>query len=283
MSIDVTTPGGAGAGSGFIITPDGAIVTNAHVVANATSISVTFHDGSTAPAKVVGIDQTDDLAVVDVDRTDLPTLHWGTSADLAGVSPSSPSGTLALTGGPSATEGIISATNRSIDANNGEHLAHLLQTDAAINPGNSGGPLLALDGSVVGINSAGATTGQNIGFAIAADTAQPLVEQLARGETVTRAFLGVGTQAVTPDLAARTGLEVDHGLVVVDVAPDSGAADAGLQPGDVITAIDGTATDRQDALRDAISSAGVGATVHLTVDRNGTTMDLTATLSSHTA
>jgi putative serine protease PepD len=179
VSINVSLNGGQAAGTGFIITSDGQIATNAHVVADATSIEVVFSDGSSASAKVLGVDRTDDLAVIKVDKTGLTALPLGKSSELKIGEPVVAIGNaLALTGGPTATEGIVSALDRTIDTNDGEHLTHLLQTDAAINPGNSGGPLLTLDGEVVGINSAGSQDAQNIGFAIAIDTAQPIISQL---------------------------------------------------------------------------------------------------------
>ena len=199
VSISVEMNGGQGAGTGFVISSDGQIATNAHVVADATKIEVEFSDGSTAPATVLGVDRTDDLAVVKVDKTGLTALPLGKSSDLRIGEPVVAIGNaLDLTGGPTATEGIVSALDRTIDTNDGEHLTHLVQTDAAINPGNSGGPLLTLDGKVVGINSAGTKDAQNIGFAIAIDTARPIVEQLQQGKTVTKAYLGVSTTPLDP-------------------------------------------------------------------------------------
>ena len=267
-----------------MISSDGEIATNAHVVADATKIDVKFADGSTAAAKVLGVDRTDDLAVVKVDKAGLTALPLGKSADLRIGEPVVAIGNaLDLTGGPTATEGIVSALDRTIDTNDGEHLTHLVQTDAAINPGNSGGPLLTLDGKVVGINSAGSQDAQNIGFAIAIDTAQPIIEQLQQGKTVTKAYLGVSTTVVDATVAARNGLDIDHGLLIADVAGDSAASVAGLQPGDVIVSINGTATNDNTALGDAIRTAGAGHVVHLKVFRNGKTIDVDATLSTHAA
>jgi S1-C subfamily serine protease len=284
VSISVVLNGGQAAGTGFVISSDGQIATNAHVVADATKIEVKFADGSTAAAKVLGVDRTDDLAVVKVDKTGLTALPLGKSSDLRIGEPVVAIGNaLDLTGGPTATEGIVSAVDRTIDTADGEHLAHLLQTDAAINPGNSGGPLLTLDGEVVGIHSAGSTDAQNIGFAIAIDTARPIVEQLQQGKTVTKAYLGVSTTPVDATVAARSGLDIDHGVLIVDVAGDSAASAAGLQPGDVIVSINGTATNDNSTLGDVIRTAGAGHVIHLKVDRKGTTLDVDATLSTHAA
>ena len=284
VSISVELNGGQAAGTGFIISADGQIATNAHVVADATKITVKFADGSTAPAKVLGVDRTDDLAVVKVDKAGLTALPLGKSSNLHIGEPVVAIGNaLDLTGGPTATEGIVSALDRTIDTNDGEHLTHLLQTDAAINPGNSGGPLLTLDGEVVGINSAGSQDAQNIGFAIAIDTAQPIITQLQQGKTITKAYLGVTTTAVDPTVASRSGLDIDHGLLIVDVAGDSAASSAGLQPGDVIVSINGTATDDSSTLGDVIRTTGAGHVVHLEIDRKGKTIDVDATLSTHAA
>jgi putative serine protease PepD len=284
VSISVELNGGQGAGTGFIISSDGQIATNAHVVADASKIEVKFADGSTAPATVLGVDRTDDLAVIQVDKTGLTALSLGTSADLRIGEPVVAIGNaLDLTGGPTATEGIVSALDRTIDTSEGEHLTHLVQTDAAINPGNSGGPLLTLDGKVVGINSAGSQDAQNIGFAIAIDTARPIVEQLQQGKTITTAYLGVSTTPLDATVAARSGAGIDHGLLIVDVAGNSAASAAGLQPGDVIVSINGTATDDNTPLGDGIRAAGAGHVVHLKIFRNGKTIDVDATLSTHAA
>ncbi len=284
VSINVQVSGGQGAGTGFIISTDGQIATNAHVVADATSIEVQFADGSSAPAKVLGLDRTDDLAVIKVDKTGLTALPLGNSAELQIGEPVVAIGNaLALTGGPTATEGIVSGLDRTIDTNDGGHLTHLVQTDAAINPGNSGGPLLTLDGKVVGINSAGSQDAQNIGFAIAIDTAKPIISQLQQGKTVTKAYLGVSTTPLDPSVAAQRGVDIDHGLLIVDVAGESAASAAGLQPGDVIVSINGTATDDNTALGDVIRSTGAGNVVHLEIYRDGETIDVDATLSTHAA
>ena len=284
VSVSVVLNGGQGAGTGFVISSDGQIATNAHVVADASKIDVKFADGTSAPATVLGVDRTDDLAVIKVDKTGLTALTLGKSSDLRIGEPVVAIGNaLDLTGGPTATEGIVSALDRTIDTNEGEHLTHLLQTDAAINPGNSGGPLLTLDGKVVGINSAGSQDAQNIGFAIAIDTARPIVEQLQQGKTVTKAYLGVTTTPVDASVAAQNGLDIDHGLLVVDVAGGSAAAAAGLRPGDVIVSINGLKTDDAAVLGDTIRNVGAGQVVHLQVHRDAKTIAVDATLSTHMA
>ncbi len=284
VSIEVSSSQAKAAGSGFVIGADGEIATNAHVVDGFDDIQVTLADGTHHPAKVLGIDRTDDLAVIKIDATGLNALSLGDSTTLKVGEPVVAIGNaLALTGGPTATTGIVSALGRSIDTDNGEHLTHLIQTDAAINPGNSGGPLLTLDGRVVGINSAGSTNAQNIGFAISIEQAKPIIGQLQNGQTVTKAFLGVSTQELDAALATANGLSVDHGLVITDVSGDSGASAAGLRPGDVIIAVGGKEIGTSDELREAIATAGPGGKLTLSIVRGKDHLTVTATLSEHAA
>jgi serine protease Do len=284
VSISVTVNAQPAAGTGFIISDDGQIATNAHVVADASDIIVNFADGTSAPAKVLGVDRTDDLAVIKVDKSGLTALLLGDSSAVRMGEPVVAIGNaLDLTGGPAATEGIVSALDRTIDTQEGEHLSHLIQTDAAINPGNSGGPLLTLDGKVIGINSAGSKGAQNIGFALAIDSARPIIEQLQQGKTVTKAYLGVSTTSLDAAAAAHYGVDIDHGALISDVAADSAAAAAGLKPGDVIAAVDGQQITDNNSLGDAIRASGADQVIHLTVHRNGTDLKVDATLSSHIA
>jgi serine protease Do len=284
VSISVQINGSPAAGSGFVISDDGQIATNAHVVADASSIKVNFADGSSATGKVLGVDRTDDLAVIKVDKLGLKPLTLGDSSDLKMGEPVVAIGNaLDLTGGPTATEGIVSALNRAIDTSDGEHLSHLVQTDAAINPGNSGGPLLTLDGKVVGINSAGSSNAQNIGFAIAVDTAKPIISQLQQGKSVTKAYLGVSTTPIDPSVATQNGLDVTHGLLVVDVAGGSAAQTAGITAGDVIVAANGTTTDDPAVFAEIIGHTGAGNTLHLKIHRDGKDINIDATLSTHVA
>ena len=293
VSIRVTTTGTdifqqqvtqEGVGTGFIASADGLIYTNAHVVADATEVEVTLGDGSTKKGTVVGTDTTDDLAVVKVDASGLTPLPLGKSSALRVGDPVVAVGNaLALTGGPTATQGIVSALNRTIDTNNGEHLARLLQTDAAINPGNSGGPLLNAFGEVVGINTAGATNAENVGFAIALDTAKPILEELAQGKSHLKAFLGVQTKDVTPEFASQESLSVDQGAYVAAVTSGSGADAAGVQKGDVITKIDSTDITSSTDVGVALSTHQPGDKVTVTVRRGDNDVTLTATLGSRKA
>lgn len=284
VTINVVTPSGRAAGTGFVIDSAGLIATNAHVVADASRVEVVFEDGSTKDGEVKAVDATDDLAVVDVKTDGLQALPLGGSETLRVGQPVVAIGNaLGLAGGPTATEGIVSALDRSIDTDDGEHLAHLIQTDAAINPGNSGGPLLTLDGKVVGINSAGAAQAQNIGFAIAISTAVPILEQLKTGQSVIRPFLGVSTQVVDQQVADRLGLSVNHGVVVVEVVQGSAAEKAGLHPNDVILQIDGKDIANGDDLATAIKAAGTGAAIGIAIQRGNDRQTVTATLGSRDA
>lgn len=169
-----------GAGTGIVLTEDGLIATNAHVVADATNITVTFSDGESVRATLLGMDEGEDLAVLEADRDGLSPITFGDSSDLrVGDLVVAVGNALALEGGPTATMGIVSALKRSVYTSGGNILEDLIQTDAAINEGDSGGPLVDRHGELVGINSAGTLTAENIGFAIAIDTALPILEDLA--------------------------------------------------------------------------------------------------------
>lgn len=273
-----------GTGTGFVASADGLIYTNAHVVGDAATVTVTLADGSTKDGTVVGTDATDDLAVVKVDATGLTPLPIGQAQDVRVGDPVVAVGNaLALPGGPTATAGIVSALNRSIDTNNGEHLARLIQTDAAINPGNSGGPLLNAAGAVIGINTAGANNAENVGFAISLDTALPILQELSTGQPHLKAFLGVQTVSLDAALAQRLGLAVGGGVYVEGVTAESAAEVAGIKPGDVIVSIDGTDVAAPGDIATAMSEHQPDDTVTVTVYRNGTTTDLSVVLGSHTA
>jgi S1-C subfamily serine protease len=169
-----------GAGTGFVIDTAGVIATNAHVVAGARQVQVTFSDGSVVPAAITGIATDQDLAVIKVQRVGLTPVRLGTSADLrVGEMVVAVGNALALRGSPTASLGIVSALDRSIQVSGGGTYQHLIQTDAAINSGDSGGPLVEADGQVIGINTAAASTAENIGFAIAIDEAAPILRQLS--------------------------------------------------------------------------------------------------------
>ena len=272
-----------GAGSGFVLSPDGVIVTNNHVVDGATTITVTLADGRKLPARVLGRDANADLAVLKVDADGLPAVKVGRSdALVVGDSVVAIGNALALDGGPTVTQGIVSALDRTISAGdqNGqggsETLRHLLQTDAAINPGNSGGPLLNAAGEVVGINTAVAGDAQNIGFALAIDKALPIINTLKTGQTPEQPFLGLSTVTLTPAIQRQLGLDVSKGAVVAGVTPGSGAELAGLSQGDVITRIGGRDVQSADDVSAAVTDRKPGDTIEITIVRDGSTRTVTA-------
>jgi len=275
----------SGAGTGIIISSDGEIVTNAHVVNGATDITVTL-SGSTAthPATIVGINTTEDLAVIKI--TGVSNLKPATFAnsDTAEVGDSvlAVGNALGYGGAPTVTEGILSAKGRSLTGTD-DNLSGLLQTDAAINPGNSGGPLVDTDGQVIGIDVAvasGTTTepAQNIGFAIASNTVVSALPALKAGQGASSQGGGSTTQSGTflgVSVADATG-----GALVQAVEPGSPAATAGIQAGDLITSINGSAVADGAALQQAIRAEKPGTTVTVGLMRNGTTMTVKATLGT---
>jgi serine protease Do len=273
--------GNGGAGTGFVITPDGYVVTNNHVAEGASRIQVAFSNGDTKSANVVGTDPSTDLAVLKVDATGLPAVQLGDS-DTAQVGDGvvAIGNALALEGGLSVTRGIISGTNRTVDTNAGASLVGMLQTDAAINPGNSGGPLLDANGKVIGINTAIANpaSAQNVGFAIPISRAKPVIDDLRLGRKA--AFLGVTTVTVTPAAAKERGLSVDSGAYVSGVTSGTPAADAGIHDGDIITKIGDTDVVTSADVQTAVRTHHPGDTVKVTVIRGGQTVELNAKLAA---
>ena len=269
--------GSSGSGSAVILSSDGAVVTNAHVVDGARSITVTLADGSSYDAELVGADATSDIAVLDIDATDLPVAEFDPSVEVGEtvVAIGSPFG---LEG--SVTSGIVSAIDRTISGEGGT-LVGLIQTDAAINPGNSGGALVDGDGDVVGIATAiystsGSSSG--VGFAVPASTVAIVAEQLLNGEQVVYPQLGVSGSDVTPEAAAAYGLDVESGVVVMDVAAGTGAANAGIRRGDVITMMDDEVVTSMTDLAAIVPEHQPGDAVSVTLVRDGGTMTVDARL-----
>ena len=258
---------GEGAGTGFVIDPNGVIVTNNHVVAGAQAIEVVFPDDRKMTARVLGRDATTDIAVLRVDATGLASATLGDSDKLVvGDDVVAIGNALALDGGPTVTRGIVSAKDRTIVAERSVRLEHVIQTDAAINPGNSGGPLVNSDGEVVGINTAVAGGGQNIGFSIAVSRVKPIIEELRQGTTRTRAFLGVLMQDVPSEAAEELGTK--EGAVIADVTAGSGAELGGLQRLDVIVEIDGQAIKGAGDVTDLVNKHKPGDEISVVVVRN---------------
>ncbi|MEZ4407565.1 MAG: trypsin-like peptidase domain-containing protein [Polyangiales bacterium] len=255
-----------GTGSGVIVRPDGVILTNNHVVRNARRITVKLRDGRQLPARVLGTDPATDLAVVQVAATNLPAARWGDS-ESARVG----SWVLAI-GAPfgleaTVTHGVLSATGRAgLGAN---QIEDYLQTDASINPGNSGGPLVNLRGEVLGINTMIIGRGTGVGFAVPTRLARQVVEQITTTGRVSRGWIGVGVQDLAAELATSLGVQPGSGAVVSQVDRAGPSARAGLQVGDVITAVDGhRATSSNDVVR-AVTSRAPGDRVALSVLRRG--------------
>jgi S1-C subfamily serine protease len=264
---------GEAAGSGFVLSKDGYIVTNNHVVDGATDITVTLDDGTTEKATVVGADPRADLAVLHIDRTDLTPLSLGDSDKTqVGDQVVAIGNALDLGAEPTVTGGLISAKGRTITEPNGSVLVDLIQTDAAISPGNSGGPLLDMTGHVVGINTAVAGQGQNIGFAIAINRANDLIKQLRNGEVPQHALLGVTTQANTNG---------DPGAVVVSVQAGSAADQAGIKEGDVITDLDGDSVGGPEDLAALIAGHQPGDKITVKLERAGKAQTIDVTLGAH--
>jgi S1-C subfamily serine protease len=271
---------GGAAGTGFVISPDGVIVTNNHVVEGAREIQAVFSDGTTRDATVLGRNPPSDLAVVKVDASNLPTIALGDSDRVqVGDDVVAIGNALALQGGLTVTRGIISGLHREVPTNAGSALEDVLQTDAAINPGNSGGPLVDSEGRVIGINTAIADPGsaQNVGFAIPISNAQAIIDQLRQGRQP--ALLGV--QTIDVDQAKLDGnrVEVDDGAYVQAVTDDTPAARAGIQPGDVVVAVDGEDIASAAALGGAIRQHKPGDEVEIEIDRDGESVTVRATLS----
>ena len=270
---------GGAAGTGFVISPDGVIVTNNHVVEGAEQIQAVFSDGTTRDAEVLGRNPPSDLAVVKVDATGLPTIDLGDSeAVQVGDDVVAIGNALALQGGLTVTRGIISGVHREVGTDGGGALEDVLQTDAAINPGNSGGPLVDARGRVIGINTAIADPGnaQNVGFAIPISNAKVIIERLREGKQP--AYLGVRTIDVQDAELDGLDVSVEEGAYVQDVGTATPAAKAGLQVGDVVVKVDDKPVDSAASLGGVIRQYLPGDEVEITVDRDGTTETLTATL-----
>jgi serine protease Do len=280
------TQRGEGIGSGVIYRPDGYIITNNHVVEDATGVNVAFADGTTERASVVGADPNTEIAVLKVNRDNLPAATFNENTPIVGqlaVAIGSPSGFESTV-----TSGIVSGVGREFPpeltggGSEARALVDLIQTDAAISPGNSGGALADRDGRIIGINVAylppAQTGAENLGFAIPSDTAVSVADQLIDTGKVSTAYLGVLTTDLSPEDASRFDLPVDSGALVEQVVPGSAAADAGVRKGDIITALGDARVESYGDLLGALRDYVPGDTVILTVFRNGDETNLEVTL-----
>jgi serine protease Do len=270
-------------GSGVIVSPDGYIITNNHVVDGATDVKVEFSNKEKYSAKIVGTDKYTDVAVLKIDKTGLPTLPFADSGKvqvgdvvLAIGEPFGLGGTV--------TMGIVSAKGRSLGGQI-ERYEDFIQTDAAINHGNSGGALIDTRGELVGINTAilsgdgGGSEG--IGFAIPANLARNMMDQILKKGKVTRGFMGILPQELTPDMAKEFNMSNGHGVLIAQVTPDSPASKAGLKVGDVITSINGDAVDDVNSFRLVVAGFAPGTKIDLKVSRDGRTISVPVTLTEY--
>jgi serine protease Do len=259
-------PPSKGIGSGFIVSADGYVLTNAHVVADASEVTVKLTDRREFVAKVIGVDKRSDVALIKIAATGLPTVRFGDSARLK------PGQWVIAIGSPfgfanSVTAGVVSATARPLD----ENYVPFIQTDAAVNPGNSGGPLFNVDGEVIGINAQiYSRTGGYMGmsFAIPIDLALNVKNQLLTKGKVSRSRIGVGVQPVDQKLATTFGLSTPHGALISAVDPKGPSAPAGLKPGDVITSVDGHNIDESFDLPTIIAEIPPGHEAHIGIWRD---------------
>jgi serine protease Do len=271
-----------GAGTGIVLSKDGFVLTNAHVIADAQTIKVTIPGGKTCQADVVGRDRTNDVAVVKCRNvTDFVPAALGKSGDMkVGESVVAIGNALGLEGNPTVTTGILSATNRALEGD-GERLTGLLQTDAAINPGNSGGPLVNARGQVVGMNTAIYQNTNNIGFAIPIDSILPIVEKIRSGEIgKPKTFLGVTTQTMDSVIQKQYSLGTDKGAIVVEVTVGSPAQNAGLERGDIITKFDGVSITDNKQLGERVRKHKAGDVVDMTFLRGSQSISTKVTLGS---
>jgi S1-C subfamily serine protease len=276
-----------GIGSGVIFNPNGWILTNRHVVAGSNQLTVELKDGTQYPGTIYGIDTLTDLAIVKIDAKDLTAAGLGDSDALRVgqlvVAIGSPLGTFSNT----VTSGIVSAKGREITTS-GSSLRNLIQTDAAINPGNSGGPLLDASSSVIGINTAIASDSTGIGFSIPINIAKPLMAQALAGKQLQRPYIGIRYEDINAQLAKEDNLPVKVGALVSREADQNGnppitagspAEAAGIQPGDIITAIGQTKIDTEHPLDAVLAQNAPGDTIQLSILRGGQPTDVSVTLA----
>jgi serine protease Do len=270
-------PPSKGVGSGFIVSADGYVLTNAHVVADASEVTVTLTDRREFPAKVIGIDKASDVALIKIAASGLPTVRFGDPGKLR------PGQWAIAIGSPfgfenSVTAGVISAIGRPLNDGSNTSYVTFIQTDAAVNPGNSGGPLFNIDGEVVGINSQiYSRTGGYMGvsFAIPIDLALNVKEQLQKNGKVLRSRIGVAVQDIKQQLALSFGLTTPHGALISAVDPTGPGEKAGLKAGDVITSVNGRNIEHQWYLPAIISQLPPGTPAHLGIWRNRKATEVT--------
>ena len=275
-----------GLGSGFIISEDGMILTNAHVVSGADQVAIVLRDGRTFDGTVVGTDPLTDMAVIDIEANDLPTIPLGDSDTVR------PGQWAIAIGNPlglneTVTVGVISATGRPSSAIGvSDKRIEFIQTDAAINPGNSGGPLLNARGEVVAINTAIIGQAEGLGFAVPINTAKRVAEQIIEQGEVVYPYIGIRMVTLTPEIKQQLeqrsqqnlNITADSGVLIVETVDGSPASQAGLQPGDVIQAINGETVEESETVQRIVEEQNVGDRVTLTIERNGQTQEIAVEL-----
>ena len=269
ISVDIVSRGrfffaDEGSGTGIIISNDGYIVTNYHVIQNTSDIEVSLSDGGNYSAEIVGLDVLTDLAVIKIEADNLSTIKFGESSALRpGDWVFTIGNALGLRGGPSVTFGVISGVGRTVQTERGD-LYDMIQHDAAINQGNSGGPLVSAKGEVIGINTAVYSGAQGIGFSVSSSVAQPIIHSLIKDGKVTRPLIGLRGINATNTISSRYDLGVSEGIFITQISPDGPADKGKLKVGDVITTVDGVSTPTMSEFLPLLWSYDDGDTVTLT-------------------
>jgi 2-alkenal reductase len=266
----------SGSGSGAIISEDGYIITNYHVVQDAEQLEVVLADGTILPAELIGVDPYGDLAIIQAEAEMPGVANWGNSDALK------PGETVIAIGSPlgafknTVTVGVVSATGRSIETDRRFELEGLIQTDAAINQGNSGGPLVNLAGQIVGINTIivrgngdGSAIAEGLGFAVPSNVSRAVAKSLILEGSIARPYLGANWGVITPDVAERFGLSVEYGIYLSEIAPGSPADEAGLLRGDILVAIDDQPIDPDHPFINKLFQYSPGDEITLGVVRDG--------------
>jgi Do/DeqQ family serine protease len=268
-------------GSGFVISQDGYILTNAHVVEGAKNIEVTFKDGEKYPATIKGTYRTMDVAVIKIDAPNkkFKPLPLGDSDNLQigqwAIAIGNPLGF-----SNTVTVGVVSALHRDVPSENNSSYSDLIQTDAAINPGNSGGPLLDIHGNVIGINTAIIKNAEGIGFAIPINRAKAIANKLIKNGKIERPYIGVSVQDLTPQLRSAKGIIAKQGAIITNVMKGYPADKAGLKPGDVVVRLNGKEIQGKDSLINDLLMYNPGDVVTLTIERNGKDTDVMVKLTN---
>lgn len=274
-------------GSGFIVDPNGYIVTNAHVIGDGKydKITVSLIDGSTEVGEVLWYDTTLDLAIVKINKTGLPYVEIGNSDELKVGEPVVAIGNpMTLDLERTVTQGIVSGLNRAVAFENGTVIEPLIQTDASINSGNSGGPLFNAEGKVIGINTAKMSTAEGLGFSIPINTAKPIIDQIIKDGTLSTMYVGImGVDVETYEKGIGVDISATYGVVIVEILAGSPAVEAGLVPGDVITAIDGDKIKSMSDLKRNLYEYKDGDKADFSILRNGVEKKVTVTLKEKPA